>query len=352
MTANADIVATVGENPWWVGTGAQEGAQHIAMGDENVTSEEMLVRGKQDWEVELSTLVTTHRTGEVYPPRVTVTVPNRKAVVRTDTGAVLGIVSNRYEAVQNRDAFKFFDSVVGEGQAIYHTAGSLGAGERAWILAKLPETALIGGKDEVENYLLLMNGHDGNSAFRFFQTTIRVVCSNTFRFAEASADGGLKLSHYRQINRKLNAEDAREAVGAAQRMFLDFQETAERLAQSPTSAAEIEGVLQRLFPLPTTLLLEAPASNPLLLPEPKREDIAPEFNIIFKKRDTVRTLINQGVGNTGETRWDVLNGVSEYTDYFQGHRRLRAQNLLFGNGQQMKQQTLKLLRKVHLADPD
>ena len=43
-------------------------------------------------------------------------VPNAFATVRTDTNVVLGVVGSRYEPVQNRDAFSFFDPVGSEGR--------------------------------------------------------------------------------------------------------------------------------------------------------------------------------------------------------------------------------------------
>jgi hypothetical protein len=72
-------------------------------------------------------------------------VPNFFATVRADTEQVLGVVGNDYEVVQNRDAFSFFDAIVGGGDGIlYETAGALGNGERFFITAKLPDYIRVG----------------------------------------------------------------------------------------------------------------------------------------------------------------------------------------------------------------
>ena len=43
------------------------------------------------------------------------------AICRQDNNAVLGITSPKYEIVQNVEAFNFFDVLIGEGQAVYHS---------------------------------------------------------------------------------------------------------------------------------------------------------------------------------------------------------------------------------------
>src|SRR6266498_3473353 len=64
-------------------------------------------------------------------------VPNYYATIRTDTDQVLGVVGKDYEIVQNKDAFTFFDAIVGGEGIRYETAGALG--ERIFITAKLPD---------------------------------------------------------------------------------------------------------------------------------------------------------------------------------------------------------------------
>jgi hypothetical protein len=81
-------------------------------------------------------------------------VPNYFATIRADTEQVLGVVGNDYEIVQNRDAFQFFDAIVGGGEGIlYETAGALGNGERIFITAKLPGYIRVGNNDLIEKYL-------------------------------------------------------------------------------------------------------------------------------------------------------------------------------------------------------
>ena len=100
------------------------------------TAKEAIQVANLDWKVSKIPVFTT-----VNGQRLL--VPDTFAVVRNDplNSPVLGVVSKDYTPLQNAEAFGFFDPIVGENAAIYHTAGALGQGERIWLLAKLPDNS-------------------------------------------------------------------------------------------------------------------------------------------------------------------------------------------------------------------
>lgn len=98
------------------------------------TSAEAIRHAKLDYEVVKSPLYTkgsgiveTQNGIEIRSNELA--VPDSFATVRTDNNTVLGVVGKDYQIVQNREAFSFFDAIVGGGDGIlYETAGALGHG--------------------------------------------------------------------------------------------------------------------------------------------------------------------------------------------------------------------------------
>ncbi len=98
------------------------------------TSSEAIKHAGLDYEVEKRKLFTFDGENQNGDPDSAIIipeieVPNFFATVRTDTDEVLGVVGKDYQIVQNRDAFNFFDAIVGGDGIQYETAGALGKGD-------------------------------------------------------------------------------------------------------------------------------------------------------------------------------------------------------------------------------
>src|SRR5262249_7894505 len=133
----------------------------------------------------------------------TLEVPGWFATVRTDTNAVLGVVSSMYRVLQNVEAFSFMDEAIKAGAAMWETAGSLKDGKRVWMLARIPNPVEVRHNDEVKPYALLCMGHDGGMAVHILPTTVRVVCNNTLNLALGKADGQLVVRHVQSLKGKI-----------------------------------------------------------------------------------------------------------------------------------------------------
>lgn len=171
-------------------------------------------------------------------------IPGYVANTRSNDDSVLGIVSNRYKIVQNVDAFNFTDSLIGD-EVHYETAGSLKSGKCVWLLAKLPETQILG--DKFVPYICFTNSHDGTGAIKACLTNIRVVCNNTLNIALSTASRSWSVRHVGDINGKL--EEARTTLGLANDYMKAFDVEAERLASIKISENEVNKLLDKVFPV-------------------------------------------------------------------------------------------------------
>jgi phage/plasmid-like protein (TIGR03299 family) len=220
----------VGEAPWHrLGTRLEHPA----------TAEEAIESAGLDFTVKLKPVKTVVN-------RKQMVIPNTFATVRQDTGAILGVVGSRYQPIQNKNAFAFFDPLVSSDEAIYHTAGVLGKGERIWILAKLPNYIRVGKNDIVNKYLLLTNSHDGSSLVRAKLTPIRVVCSNTLSVALTGSEQEVRIRHTANALNRL--EEAHKLLGLTNTLYKELDAIFNRMALKKITDKQLMDYVKTLIP--------------------------------------------------------------------------------------------------------
>ena len=176
-----------------------------------------------------------------------INIPNKKALMRSDTNDCLGVVGSGYNILQNTEAFKFFEPFVENGLATLETAGSLFNGKRVFILAKIAGDDMEVQKgDFVEKYILLSNAHDGSQAVKVGYTPIRVVCNNTLTCAETSQTSQL-IRVYHKTNVSQTLQDLRETMDLVNRQFIATEEKYKELAKKQVSTADLDKYVKRVF---------------------------------------------------------------------------------------------------------
>lgn len=304
----------VGEVPWHrLGTKL----------DQPATAREAITAAGLDYEVKLTPVTTADG----------LTVPKTMAVVRHDTQAVLGVVSDRYVPVQNHQAFGFLDAIVADGGLRYHTAGALGRGERVWMLAKLPGHIQVkNSADIVDKFLLLSNAHDGSAALRVYFTPIRVVCQNTLSLAERRSHGqGVSIQHKGDLDAKI--KEAQQVLGFATKFYDDAAEQINRLASYYPNQAQVSAYFREIYPDPE-----------------EGKDNARAVNI----RNELHRLFSEGMGHDEpaikSSTWAAFNAVAEFVDHVRPGRGIndadrtsrRLDSIWFGSGARLKQKAWDL----------
>ena len=226
MPANVETMFYTRTEPWHgLGTRVEEAP----------TSEAALIYAGLDWNVIQEDVYTEER----------IFVPGYKVNLRDSDGAVLGIVSDRYRVVQNAEAFRFTDDLLGEG-VTYETAGSLNGGRKTWMLAKLPQRYIISG-DEITPYLVVMNSHDGSSGIKVAMTPIRVVCQNTLNLALTSAKRIWTTKHTTNVMGRVH--EAQVTLGLAEKYMTALGREIDLLSDIRLSDRIAKEFLDEMFPV-------------------------------------------------------------------------------------------------------
>lgn len=275
MAANVETMFYTREKPWHgLGTMVQEAP----------TSADALELAGLDWNVVQKEIQTTD--GSV--------INGFKANVRDRDEKVLGVVSDRYKVVQNREAFAFTDELLGEG-VTYETAGSLQEGRRTWVLAKLPQRYIISG-DEITPYLVFMNSHDGTGAIKAAMTPIRVVCNNTLNLALSTAKRFWSTNHTGDIGGKL--DDAHCTLLYADKYMGELGKTIDALNRMKLSDRQVYEYIDAIFPMSENAT-EQQVKNLMRL----KEDMKMRY---FEAPDLI---------GTGKSAYRFINAVSDFATH-------------------------------------
>lgn len=182
-------------------------------------------------------------------------VTGYRAIQRSDTGSVLGVVSDTYQPVSNTEMWDIAEALEGEssGDVMYETAGSLKGGSKVWILVRLKRPLMLKGDEETATipYYALQNSHDGLGSFRGQATVTRIVCQNTAQLADLEAGQrgtSFTFRHTRNVGDRI--EEARDALAGWRESVEAYRMLAEHFADERISIDQAGEFVERFIPDP------------------------------------------------------------------------------------------------------
>jgi phage/plasmid-like protein (TIGR03299 family) len=295
------------------------------------TSAEAIKFAGLDYEVVKEDIYTTSYNSDGQPMDFTKRIKTHFATMRPDTGDVLGVVGKDYEIIQNKDAFTFFDSIVGGDGIQYETAGALGNGERIFITAKLPSYIKVGREDLIEQYLFLTTSHDGFGSITVAFTPIRICCNNTLNAALRNHTNSIKIRH--TANAKERLEQAHKVMGISNQLAGQLEDIFNSWTKVKITDPELHRLIQ-LAMVPNKEVLDN-------INKGQFDELSTCFNNMCNSVfEYAMSSPTQQVETTKGTLFGAYNSV---TGYFQNVRtykdeEAKLKSLLYGGTAQMKAQ--------------
>lgn len=257
--------------------------------------------------------------------------PEQKVLYRSDTGAALSVVSNRYQVVQPRAVLEFYRDLTEIGGYEMETAGVLKGGRKVWALARTGKQAVLKGSDTVNGYLLFATSCDGTLATSVTPTTVRVVCNNTLTVALDGSSQVIRVPH----NTSFDADAVKRQLGIAIGQWDDFMYRMKVLSERKVKNSEALQYIERVL-YGADHADGATASNAEANAAPRAWAARKVLELYEGKGRGAELAAAKG------TTWGLLSAMTEYVDHERRarSREYRLDSAWFGQGAVIKQRAL------------
>lgn len=312
------------------------------------TSEEAIIHAGLNYEVEKRPLFTYDENSmneDTAPDGIQIPeieIKNFFATIRKDTNQILGVVGSKYEVVQNKSAFVFFDSLVNDETGIkYETAGALGNGERIFITAKMPDVIKVQRKDEIEKYIFLTTSHDGSGSIMAAFTPVRIVCNNTLNMALNNNSNAIYIKHTANAEQKL--KEAARIIS----LIDDTSAQLEILFNRWSKVRISDGELKKLIKL--AMSPNAEVTTAILSDNASFEFSKHFVDVCGNIFEYAQSNPTQQMQTTAGTLFGAYNAITGYYQNVKDYKTAdsKANSILFGTGFERTKKAFQLCMKAN-----
>jgi phage/plasmid-like protein (TIGR03299 family) len=185
--------------------------------------------------------------GDDGMPYREILISGKKAVVRSDTGAVLGIHGDGYARHQFSEwLLNNVSTILGDSVQI-GSAGLLKGGAVAWVSVEVPDTITTPEGVAFRPNLLAATSADGSLATTYKRVVTNVVCDNTMAAGLGEAGQQFRVKHTRNSNLRLG--DARQALNLLQEVQADFEAEVRELCRIDVTNNQWAAFLNEYAPI-------------------------------------------------------------------------------------------------------
>ena len=223
-----------------------------------------------------------------------ISIPNKKAIVREDNNAIVGVHSDGYQPYQNYELMDLLHQVSGRTGLEVHRGGDFKGGGRIYVQLKGNDLTL--GNDRIEGYLTGVNSFDGSTSLSFGHSNTTISCMNTFFRVMKGLQH--KVRHTKSMS--LKVEDICRSLDIVLEEEKETFRIITRLSETRFDDLLKEKVTRKLF------------------------NIKPEVSLYNSDELSTRTWnnlsrfyidLNGEIQQKGDNMWGLFSGVTKYTTH-------------------------------------
>lgn len=169
-----------------------------------------------------------------------------KAILRSDTAAILGIFKSGYQPHQyGQWLLDNVEAVLGNSLHV-GSAGLLKGGAQAWVQIEMEDTLESHGV-KFRPFLTAATSLDGSLATTYLTGAQVVVCDNTLSAALSGKSNQMKIQHSRYSLAKI--DEIREGLGLVEAVAADFEAQLDELTSKKVTENRWTKFLDALVPI-------------------------------------------------------------------------------------------------------
>ena len=229
----------------------------------------------------------------------TLPIEGKKALIREDNHAVLGLHSDGYQPFQNYEMLELLDKVSQQTGLPIHRGGLFGNGKKVFIQLQSHEFRIqnVGGVwDTISGYVTGVNSFDGSTSLSFGPSTRTISCQNTF--FGAYKEMGTKIRHTKNMGVKIDEVCRRiEGVLVEERNNFD---NIKKMSETQFEMNTLDSVIRTMFDLDRDADLK---------------DTDKMSGVTRNKLSRFYIDLNGELQEKGNNVWGLMSGVTKYTTH-------------------------------------
>jgi len=281
-------------------------------------------RSNLNWDVEKRPIYDSK--GKVLPV---------KGTFRTDNNDFLGVVTNNYKVIQNREIFNFIDRLQENGLNMECLrSDSFQGGRSVFAEFDLKDFSLdVGNVGDIVNTSLIVRAmHDGSGSFSLGLNTKRLICTNGMTLPTKHSIDYVRHTQ----NAPLKIEGMYDTVGLLSSEIENFFALLNSLAKIKLSVPVVGKIVNNIFQNDEGIMSNVAENKALTI----LNNFETNDNNTFKKQSG--------------TAYALLNAVTNYTDHSVNYRPSNNETaqqgalrgMLFGTGEVLKMKALYEITKI------